>query len=158
MSDKKPIRVGWGTRFFSTFSLIMLCIMAIGVVVGIPATIAEGEMDAGGIAGMTFGMVFWIGLFLFIRIRLRKRVKAWKEQGKPQKQERTPQEKTDIQIGIFFVSIAIAFIILLVVALNKSSRPSDNSPKTRDEIFEIIDDLYPDETQKETWEIEIEFN
>lgn len=158
MSDKKPVRVGWGTRFLSTFSLIMLCIIGIGVVVGIPATIAEGEMDAGGIAGLTFGMVFWIALFLFIRIKLRKRVKAWKEQGKPQKQERTLQEKTDIQIGIFFVGIAIAFIILLVVALNKSSRPSNNGPKTRDEIFEVIDDLYPDETEKDTWEIEITFD
>lgn len=158
MSDKKPIRVGWGTRFFSTFSLIMLCFFAIGAVGGIGSFIEDPNMKAGDIAGLIFGLSVLIGLFLFIRIKLRKRVKAWKEQGKPQKQERTPQEKTDIQIGIFFVSIAIAFIILLVVALNKSSRPSDNSPKTRDEIFEIIDDLYPDETQKETWEIEIEFN
>ena len=158
MSDKKPVRVGWGTRFFSTFSLIMLCYLAIGVVVGIPATIAEGEMDAGGIAGLIFGLVFLLGLFLFIRIKLRKRVKAWKEQGKPQKQKRTLQEKTDIQIGIFFVSIAIAFIILLVVALDKGSRPSNNSPKTRDEIFEVIDDLYPDETEKDTWEVEITFD
>lgn len=158
MSEKKPVRVGWGTRFFSTFSLIILCVMVFAAVCGIPATIAEGEMDAGGIAGLIFGMGAWISLLLLIRIKLRKRVKAWKAQGSPQKRKRTPQEIADIQIGVFVVGIAIAFIIVLVVALNKGSKPSDTRPKTRDEIFEVIDDLYPDETEKDTWEVEITFD
>ncbi|MBR3924162.1 MAG: hypothetical protein IKJ45_13670, partial [Kiritimatiellae bacterium] len=143
-------------RFFSVFLLPVIVFLGSAVAyatVMLIIDIFKALFDGAPINVSIPGIILVYGvlaLLILARIKLRKRVVEWKSP------EKIKQEKEKKKIAWICVAIAV---VMLGGAFLFANRPREtNKPKTREEILDVIENLYPDEKETETWDITITFD